>query len=118
MSTREETSLSIRINLANGGRFGPGKAALLRAIESEGSIRAGAGKLSMSYPRALKLIDEMNADFREPLITSTTGGADRGGSALSETGKAVLATFDAIWTEASQSTLALLHDLTSLQSPD
>ena len=118
MSAREQASLSIRINLANGGRFGPGKAALLRAIESEGSIRAGAGKLSMSYPRALKLIDEMNADFREPLVTSSAGGADRGGSALSETGKAVLTAYDAICSQATEATEPVLDQLSAMLKPD
>ena len=37
-----QARLSVRIDLPNGGRFGPGKAALLRAIASEGSIRKAA----------------------------------------------------------------------------
>lgn len=118
MSTREEASLSIRINLANGGRFGPGKAALLRAIASGGSIRAAAGKLSMSYPRALKLIEEMNADFREPLVTSTIGGSERGGSTLSSTGKAVLAAYDEACSSAQAGARPALESLTAQQTPD
>ena len=115
MSEREAASLSLRINLANGGRFGPGKAALLRAIAEAGSIRAGAGKLGMSYPRALKLIDEMNADFREPLVTSSVGGSDRGGSALSETGKAVLAAYDEACRQAEAGAASALAAMTSYQ---
>ena len=114
MSPREAASLSIRINLANGGRFGPGKAALLRAIASGGSIRAAAGTLSMSYPRALKLIEEMNADFREPLVTSTIGGSEHGGSVLSQTGKTVLAAYDEACAQSESATAGILERLTSL----
>ena len=114
MSAREDASLSIRINLANGGRFGPGKAALLRAIAEGGSIRAAAQSLSMSYPRALKLIDEMNADFRHALVTSSVGGSERGGSALSETGRSVLNAYDAACAEAEAATKKILAEMTSL----
>jgi molybdate transport system regulatory protein len=36
------THLSIRLDLASGGRIGPGKIALLEAIQSTGSISAAA----------------------------------------------------------------------------
>lgn len=117
MTDREAASLSIRINLANGGRFGPGKAALLRAIASGGSIRAAANTLSMSYPRALKLIEEMNADFREPLVTSSVGGSDRGGSALSAMGEAVLAAYDRACAGAEAGAAKALQSLTGYQEP-
>ena len=118
MTGREAASLSIRINLANGGRFGPGKAALLRAIAESGSIRAAAGALSMSYPRALKLIDEMNADFKKPLVASTIGGSDRGGSALSDTGTAVLAAYEAACLGAASGAADALSALTAHQDLD
>ena len=118
MTEREAASLSIRINLANGGRFGPGKAALLRAIASGGSIRAAANTLAMSYPRALKLIEEMNADFREPRVASSVGGSDRGGSVLSATGEAVLAAYDRACREAEAAASDTLHEITSYQDLD
>lgn len=118
MTDREAASLSIRINLANGGRFGPGKAALLRAIASGGSIRAAAKSLSMSYPRALKLIEEMNTDFREPLVASSVGGSDRGGSVLSATGEAVLAAYDRACAGAEAGAVEALHQITSYQDLD
>ena len=115
MTSTRTKGLNLRINLANGGRFGPGKAALLRAIRDGGSIRAAATTLGMSYPRALKLIDEMNADFREPLVASTVGGSDRGGSALSETGKAVLAAYDEACRLADTAAETILEQLSSMQ---
>jgi molybdate transport system regulatory protein len=40
--------------------IGPGKIALLKAIDRTGSITAAAKKLGMSYRRAWLLLDEVN----------------------------------------------------------
>jgi molybdate transport system regulatory protein len=52
MNKPDKPRLSIRIDLPSGGRFGPGKAALLDAIADLGSINKAASQLGMSYPRA------------------------------------------------------------------
>ena len=84
------TKLSIRLDLPGGGRFGPGKAALLSAIADAGSISGGARTLTMSYPRALRLVGEMNTQFKEPLVETYQGGAKRGGAKLTATGANIL----------------------------
>jgi len=61
--------------------IGPGKIALLEAIDSSGSIAAAARTLDMSYRRAWLLIDQMNRGLRAPVIEARSGGA-RGGGAL------------------------------------
>ena len=111
-----QTKLSVRVDLANGGRFGPGKAALLQAIGAHGSIAKAAKALGMSYPRALKLIDEMNGDFSEPLVASTHGGADRGGSELTDTGQTVLARYLEIRAAAETAAAVSISDLSALQT--
>lgn len=83
-------ALSIRIDLPNGSRFGPGKADILTAIDAEGSISAAAKALEMSYPRALRLVNEMNSQFAKPLVLKFQGGANRGGAHLSDLGQDVL----------------------------
>ena len=88
--------LSLRIDLPNGTRFGPGKAALLTALLESGSIRAAATQLEMSYPRALKLIEQMNASFASPLVTTQHGGADGGGTHVTDLGQEVLQLYGAI----------------------
>ncbi|MCZ4296506.1 winged helix-turn-helix domain-containing protein [Henriciella marina] len=110
-----KAKLSVRIDLPNGGRFGPGKATLMRAIAEHGSIRKAAAALSMSYPRALKLIDEMNGDFAAPLIASTHGGASGGGSELTPTGESVLGLYAEITEAASTASSAAMGKLCSLQ---
>ncbi|MEM7328509.1 MAG: ModE family transcriptional regulator [Pseudomonadota bacterium] len=92
--TRQTPTLSVRIDFPDGSRFGPGKAALLRALIDNGSIKSAAAKLDMSYPRALKLIDQMNAAFAEALVVAQHGGATGGGASVTLRGQDVLKLYD------------------------
>ena len=92
--------LSIRIDLAGGGRIGPGKIALLEAIGSAGSISAGARSLGMSYRRAWLLVEEVNHTLREPAVTAETGGRRGGGAVLTPAGEHVIALYRTIETNA------------------
>lgn len=89
MTKKKEPRLSIRIDLPGGGRFGPGKAALLDAIADLGSLNKAASHLGMSYPRAKKLVEELNRDFGVPLVISVQGGAAGGGSRLTDAAESV-----------------------------
>lgn len=88
--------LSLRIDLASGGRLGPGKVALLEQIAAFGSISAGARKLGMSYKRAWDLVDEMNRIFGKPLVEAQPGGRKGGGAQLTRTGLSIVSRFRAI----------------------
>ena len=57
-SARSHPSLSIRIDLADDARIGPGKIQLLENIETCGSISAAGRAMDMSYKRAWDLVDE------------------------------------------------------------
>ena len=92
---RAGSHLSIRIDLVN-GRFGPGKAALLRAIDETGSISAAARTLGMSYARAWHLTEDLNSAFRERLVDTFAGGSRRGGATLTATGQEVLEIYESI----------------------
>lgn len=105
--------LSLRIDLPNGTRFGPGKAALLSALRETGSIRAAAAHLDMSYPRALKLIEQMNASFADPLVVTQHGGADGGGTHVTPEGLAVLKLYHAICDQAERSSDEAFTQLTT-----
>ncbi|THV23193.1 winged helix-turn-helix domain-containing protein [Peteryoungia ipomoeae] len=83
--------LSLRIDLANGARLGPGKAKLLALIEEHGSIRAAGAAMGMSYRRAWLLADEINRMFTEPSIATQHGGKSGGGAALTPFGQDLLA---------------------------
>jgi len=90
------TQLSIRIDLANGKRIGPGKVALLEAISKAGSISGAARSLDMSYRRAWLLVDEINASLSGPAVSAATGGQHGGGAALTPMGEQIIALYRAI----------------------
>lgn len=68
--------------------MGPGKADLLDAIASEGSISAAGRRLKMSYRRCWLLVDVMNRCWTEPLVVTSSEGAR-----LTAFGAAVLAAY-------------------------
>ena len=112
-----EMKLSIRLDAEAGGRFGPGKAALLDAINVSGSIAGGARELGMSYPRALKLVESMNALFRMPLVASSHGGKAGGGAVLTEQGINVLESYQALCQQAEEATKARRREIASMIKP-
>lgn len=87
--------LSLRIDLPN-GRLGPGKIALLEAIDREGSISAAGRALGMSYKRAWDLVDAMNRVLGAPVVDASTGGYRGGGAVLTDAGRALVADYRAI----------------------
>lgn len=93
--------LKIQIACGDALAMGPGKADLLEAIQSEGSISAAGRALGMSYRRAWLLVDEMNRCFDPPLVDTVKGGGLDRGSRVSPTGKAVLEAYREMEREAS-----------------
>ena len=87
---------SIRLDLPNGNRIGPGKIALLKAIRFEGSITAAARYLGMSYRRAWLLVQEINNTLQQPAVTTTQGGANGSGAAVTPVGEKVIELYHSI----------------------
>lgn len=110
----EMPKLSVRIDFPNGTRFGPGKAALLKQLIVTGSIKAAAKTLEMSYPRALKLIEQMNRSFASPLVETQHGGASGGGALVTERGRIVLSIYENICERSAESQQSDLKKLVSL----
>src|ERR1700752_4308687 len=65
--------LSIRLDFANGDRIGPGKIALLEAIQAKGSIAAAARHLGISYRRGWLLVQQINHALQQPAIVTPRG---------------------------------------------
>ncbi|CDZ65661.1 Molybdenum-binding transcriptional repressor [Neorhizobium galegae bv. orientalis] len=84
---------TIRIDLDNGVRLGPGKAQLLELIAEHGSIRAAGASIGMSYRRAWLLGDEINRMFKEPSIFTRHGGKSGGGAGLTQFGQELLSRY-------------------------
>lgn len=85
--------VSVRFELASGGRVGPGKVALLEAIARAGSIAGAARALGMSYPRAWALVEAVDAALGAPAVSRAPGGHRGGGAELTEAGRALVARY-------------------------
>lgn len=86
----------MRIYRGNDIAVGPGKIALLEAIDRTRSISAAARELGMSYRRAWLLVDELNRSLRQPAVETAVGGAHGGGSNITEAGQALIRHYRAI----------------------
>ncbi len=84
---------SLRIDLGEAARLGPGKIALIEAIGETGSISAAGRRLGMSYRRAWLLVDSLNGLFLRPIVIASTGGAHGGGAQLTDFGRALAAAY-------------------------
>jgi len=107
-----KTQLCIRLDLPNGNRLGPGKIALLEAIQAKGSITAAARHLGMCYRRAWLLVQDINGALQEPAVTTSIGGRPgTSGAALTSVGREVIKLYHSIegrtHTSAHQEFLAI-----------
>ena len=113
-SRSDRPELRIRIVFGDDAMLGPGKADLLERIGETGSIAAAGRSMAMSYKRAWRLVEEMNAAFRDPLVESSRGGRRGGGARLTGTGEAVLAHYrklEEIMAEAGAARIGQLRDM-------
>jgi molybdate transport system regulatory protein len=93
--------LSIRIDLDDDGRLGPGKVLLLERIAEHGSIAAAGRSMRMSYRRAWELVADINASFSRPLVAAQMGGRRGGGASLTALGQALVRHYRAIERDAA-----------------
>lgn len=90
---KEKVSCQLRIMVGKGLGMGPGKAAMLRAIQETRSINSAGKKFGMSYRRAWLLVEEMNSLFEGPLVIARRGGSGGGGADVTSLGERVLKTY-------------------------
>lgn len=93
------------------GYVGIGRIELLENIEQFGSMNKAAKNMGMSYKKAWKLIDELNAMYDEPLVVKEVGGLSGGGSVLTERGKKLISDFKEIETELQNVLIRLSETL-------
>jgi molybdate transport system regulatory protein len=91
--------------------IGPGKIALLEAIETTGSITAAARQLGMSYRRAWLLVDETNRSLVQPAVKAEAGGKNGGGAQLTPTGIDLCRRYRAIERQVDAAVTRELRDL-------
>ena len=91
--------------------IGPGKIALLEAIQATGSITAAARQLRMSYRRAWLLVDETNRSLVHDAVIGAAGGKKGGGSQLTPTGIELCRRYRAIERQVDAAVNRELRDL-------
>lgn len=84
---------------------------LLEAIDSEGSLSRASRTLPMSYKSAWDAIEQMNRLAGCPLVTRTVGGPAGGGSALTESGRRLVALYRSVEMECQLTLGALFEHL-------
>lgn len=89
-----KVTCQVRIMAGKGVGMGPGKAAMLRAIQATRSINAAGKEFGMSYRRAWLLVEEMNQLFASPLVIARRGGKGGGGAEVTPLGERVLREYE------------------------
>lgn len=105
------TRLKLRLLFEGDHSLGPGKAALLEAVEAHGSISAAARSMGMAYRHAWDLIDDLNRCFGAPVVDTATGGRAGGGARLTPLGREVVRRFRAMERRAQRAVAAELAAL-------
>jgi molybdate transport system regulatory protein len=93
--------LRLHIHVGDAHSLGPGKAALLEAIQHTGSISAAARSLGMAYRHAWELVDDLNACFAPGVVEAAPGGREGGGARLTAFGEELVRRFRAMEATAS-----------------
>jgi molybdate transport system regulatory protein len=86
-------SVRFRVDIGPACSVGPGKVALLLAIERSGSLSQAARELGMSYRHAWQLLADLNHGFRAPVTEASVGGVAGGGATLTEFGRRLVAAY-------------------------
>lgn len=106
------TRVLLRFYLSPDRPLGPGKIKILESIRDGGSISGAARDMRMSYRSAWLLVDSMNSQFKQPVVTTTTGGQGGGSARLTEFGSTVIQRYRAMERSARR---AVAKDLTALE---
>lgn len=101
--------LTLRVLAARAPAIGPGKAELIERIGKTGSISAAARAMRMSYRRAWQLVEALNHDFREPVVTTAIGGMRGGGARVTPFGAQLVRQFRSMESKASAAITADLR---------
>jgi len=101
--------LTLRVLAGKTAAIGPGKAELVERVAATGSISAAARAMGMSYRRAWQLVEALNHDFREPVVTTAIGGTRGGGARVTPFGERLVRQFRAMESKASAAITADLR---------
>lgn len=70
--------------------LGEGRVKLLKAIHQEGSLNKACKEEGISYKKAWKLLEGLNASAPKPLVVKLTGGKNGGGTSVTPYGLKII----------------------------
>ena len=88
--------IQIKINIVNKNGesyMGKGVIRLLECIRESQSINQAAKKMDMSYMKALKLLNKLEENLDQKILTRTRGGYKRGGAHITPFGNKYIAEY-------------------------
>ena len=86
---------------ADGEKFmGIGVLWLLQRVDSEGSLRAAATSMGVSYSKAYAMVRNLERQVGIPVVDRKKGGASRDGSSLTAFGRRFIALYSEFQTKA------------------
>jgi molybdate transport system regulatory protein len=100
---RKGSSIKLQIDFPGGVRLGPGKVALLEAIDSEGSLSRAAASIGMSYRRAWLFMQQVNQAFDETAVATPEHGHGGGPAKLTDFGRELIRQYRDIESKALNS---------------
>jgi molybdate transport system regulatory protein len=74
--------------------LGNGRIQLLKAVNQTHSMSSAAKSLNMSYKKAWRMLNEINASAKEPVLDKKIGGKDGGGTHLTPYGEELILRFE------------------------
>lgn len=86
----------IWLNGPEGTFLAYGRVVLLERIQQFGSISQAAKSMGMSYKHAWDLVDSINRQADQPLVSKASGGKGGGGTTLTERGRQAIAAYWAL----------------------
>ncbi len=109
-----EDKVEAFLSLRRDGRslVGRDRIDLLEAVETHGSITKAAKAVGLSYKAAWDALNTVNNLLPKPAIVGQTGGRHGGGAAVTDQGKALIASFRLLEERLARVTEALTSDAT------
>lgn len=81
--------------------FGPGPQLLCEKIEEHQSLRKACLSSGISYSKALRMLHDIEQELGRPIVSSSRGGSEGGGTRLTALGQALLQAYGKAQNEVS-----------------
>ncbi len=80
--------------------FGYGVCELMKRIKRFGSLSAACEDMNMAYSKGWKILKAAQSDMNIKLVSGSSGGANGGGSYITDEGEELLIKYDKFYAEA------------------